>query len=58
MFNGIEIPGIQFQHQKMHDETEQNNKSNINKITMTGDEKKVRIVFRGFPRDSPQKPLP
>jgi hypothetical protein len=38
MFNGIKIPGIQFQNQKMNDEMVQyNNKLNNNWITITGD---------------------
>jgi hypothetical protein len=38
MFNGIEIPGIQFQNQKMSDELGQyNNKLNYNRITINGD---------------------
>jgi hypothetical protein len=39
MINGIKIPGIQFQNQKMNDETVQyNNKSNNNQIRTTGGE--------------------
>jgi hypothetical protein len=38
MFNGIEIPGKQFQNQKMNDELVQyNNKLNNNQIITTGD---------------------
>ncbi len=38
MFNGIEIPGIQFQNQEMNNETIQyNNNLNNNQIITTGD---------------------
>jgi hypothetical protein len=44
MFNGIEIPGIQFQNQKTNDETIQyNDKSSNNQIRTTDDEQLYTI---------------